>query len=225
MVRYPLFLNLTDKAILIVGAGRVGLRKMRGVLACGPALVTVVDPALPCAAMAALMSEYKSIVYEQRNFEERDIVGKALIFAATNAPEVNALIWDVCRKAGVFCNVADTPTRGDFHVPAHFHEEGVTVAVSTGGASPSLAGHLSRELEAFLHGKLGDTASILKKLRPKLQAIDMTIEEKRDFYRSLIRSCRELGICLDDTDSLVMALKNALPPSLHERIPVILHGF
>ena len=225
MPLYPLFLDLTDKTILIVGAGRVGLRKTRGVIACGPSRILLVDPASPSPEISGLMAECGTIIYEQRKFEKNDIVGKSLVFAATDVSEVNARIADLCRKGNIFCNVADTPSQGDCQVPAHFHEKGVTVAVSTGGASPSLAAHLSRELEAFLHGKVGDTVRILMKLRPKLQAIGMTIDEKRDFYHSMIHACREQGISLDDKGNLAMALKKALPPSLHESLQVILHGF
>ena len=82
-----------------------------------------------------------------RPYEYGDLEGADLAFAATDSREVNAAVASEARERGVRSNVADRPSEGDFAVPSTLRRGGLQVAVSTGGASPTLASRIRNELE------------------------------------------------------------------------------
>ena len=142
-MHYPVFLDLKDRPVLVVGAGRVALRKTRGLLDAG-ALLTVVSPeSLP---------EFDSLPVRliRRRFRASDLAGAALVFAATNDRAVNHRISIEAKHRGIIANIADALEECDFLVPARLSRGGVQIAISTGGASPRLAAELRRKLEQIL---------------------------------------------------------------------------
>jgi precorrin-2 dehydrogenase/sirohydrochlorin ferrochelatase len=84
---------------------------------------------------------------QHRPYEYGDLRGANLAFAATGSREVNAAVAREAKERGVPINVADRPAEGDFAVPSTLRRGGLQVAVSTGGASPTLARRIRSELE------------------------------------------------------------------------------
>jgi siroheme synthase-like protein len=140
---YPIFLELRGKPVLVAGAGRVGLRKSRGLVEAG-ALVTVVAPEIDPAF------ETLPVRMHRRAFEPEDIGAHVLVFAATNRRDVNARIAAEARQRGIPVNVADAPEECDFLVPARVSLPEAQVAISTEGRDPRLAASLRRRVEACL---------------------------------------------------------------------------
>lgn len=224
MQHYPLFLNLTEKDVLVVGAGAVGRRKAASLLRCSPRAVVVVDPGLTPAAARELGAS-GSVRCHARGFAPEDLDGKALVFAATGNREVNALVARLCRERGIFCNIADAPEASDFFVPAHVENQGITLAVGTGGHSPALARRLRAELEAWLGTRYAGLLTILSRLRPMVIALGLPAKENGDIFRSLVDS--PLAELLEtgrraDAETL---LAERLPKPLHAHMGELLHGF
>jgi precorrin-2 dehydrogenase / sirohydrochlorin ferrochelatase len=140
---YPVYLNLLDQPVLVIGAGKVALRKTRGLLEAG-ARVTVVSP--------RFHPEFEGLAIHrvQREFEPADLEGARLVFAATNARKVNQQAGELARTRGIPANIADAPGECGFFVPARINREDVQIAISTGGQSPSRAAGLRRKLEEWL---------------------------------------------------------------------------
>ncbi len=140
---YPIFLDLKDRAVLVVGAGKVALRKVRGLLEAG-ARVTVVAPEWE--------SEFESLPVRlvPRRFRATDLSGAMLVFAATNDRLSNHRIGIAAKGKGVFANIADSAEECDFVVPARLHRGTVQVAISTGGENPRLSSDLRKRLEEVL---------------------------------------------------------------------------
>ena len=140
---YPVFLDLKDRPVLVVGAGKVALRKTRGLLEAG-ARVTVVAP--------KWLPEFEALSVRRvpRRFRASDLSGCCLVFAATNDRAVNHRIGVVAKERGVFANIADSAEECGFVVPARLHRGSVQIAVSTGGESPRLSAELRRKLEEIL---------------------------------------------------------------------------
>jgi len=140
---YPIFLDLKDRPVLVVGAGKVALRKSKGLLEAG-ARVTVVAP--ECEP------EFESLPVRmvRRRFRASDLAGAMLVFAATGDRLANHRIGIAAKGRGVFANIADSAEECDFIVPARLLRGGVQVAVSTGGESPRLAAELRKKLEEVL---------------------------------------------------------------------------
>jgi siroheme synthase-like protein len=140
---YPIFLDLKDRAVLVVGAGKVALRKTKGLLEAG-ARVTVVAPKhLP--EFAAL-----PVRLVLREFRTGDLGGAALVFAATDDRLTNHRIAIAAKGRGILANIADSPEECGFLVPAHLRRGRVQIAVSTGGTNPRVSAELRKKLEAVL---------------------------------------------------------------------------
>jgi precorrin-2 dehydrogenase/sirohydrochlorin ferrochelatase len=146
---YPIFLQLKAKPVLIVGGGAVGWRKAEGLLKAG-ALVTVISPEF--IASFAQLPEVRCVVsaYEAGYLSQAGQPRWVLVFAATNNPRVNAQISMDAGQLGVLCCRCDEPQSGDFIGPAVQRCGPVTLAVTSGGASPGLSGDLARQLAATL---------------------------------------------------------------------------
>jgi len=140
---YPVFLNVRERPVLVAGAGKVALRKTRGLVEAG-ARVTVVAPE-PLEEFAAL-----PVRLLRRSFEPADLEGQYLAFAATDKREVNRRVSEEARRRGIPVNVADAPEECDFIVPARLNRGGVQIAISTGGEDPRRAAEVRRKLEEIL---------------------------------------------------------------------------
>jgi precorrin-2 dehydrogenase/sirohydrochlorin ferrochelatase len=140
---YPIFLDLKDRPVLVVGAGKIALRKTKGLLEAG-ARVTVVSP------------EYEPEFHDlpvrilQRRFRATDLAGAVLVFAATNDRLTNHRIGIAAKGRGVFANIADSAEECGFVVPARVARGSVQIAVSTGGENPRLSAELRKKLEEAL---------------------------------------------------------------------------
>jgi len=143
MRHYPIFLDLKDRPVLVVGAGAVALRKTRGLLEAG-AKVTVVAP--------EAVSDFDELPVRliRRPFRAADLAGNVLVFAATDDRRVNHRIGIAAKGKGIFANIADSAEECDFVVPARVERNDVHVAISTGGKSPRVSADLRRKLEDLL---------------------------------------------------------------------------
>ena len=143
MKYYPIFLDLKDRPVLVVGAGKVALRKTRGLVEAG-ARVTVVAPEWE--------PEFEDLPVRRvaRRFRASDLAGAMLVFAATDDRLTNHRIGVAAKGRGIFANIADSALECDFIVPARVERGAVQIAVSTGGQSPRLAAELRRKLEEVL---------------------------------------------------------------------------
>jgi siroheme synthase-like protein len=163
---YPVFLDVEGKDVLVVGSGAMAEEKVDGLEAAG-ARVTLVE-----------------------RFHDRDLAGKALVIAATDAEE-GARVAAAARRANVFCNVADVPEHCSFILPAIHREGAITVAVSTGGASPALAQWIRGKVAELVGPKHAELAERLRALRPWAKENLPTYAERRDYFQRVVRE--ELG--------------------------------
>lgn len=153
--------------VLVVGGGAVALRKVRGVVEAGGS-PEVVSPAL-LDELRALV-ERRRLVWHCRPYQAGDALGRHLVFAATDRPEVNAAVAREAEADRALVSVADDGEGSLFHVPAAIRQGGVAVAFSTGGASPLLARRLRERLEGVVTPGLGRAAERLARLRDEVQA-------------------------------------------------------
>jgi precorrin-2 dehydrogenase/sirohydrochlorin ferrochelatase len=142
VVLYPIFLDLSGRRCVVVGGGQVANRKARKLLQ-ARAEVVVISP--------QVRPELESVAAEvhRRLYQEGDLEGAHLAFAATDVREVNAAVAREAAERGVPVNVADRPSEGDFAVPSTLRRGRLQLAVSTGGASPTLARRIKDELEGL----------------------------------------------------------------------------
>jgi precorrin-2 dehydrogenase/sirohydrochlorin ferrochelatase len=136
-------LRLEGKKVVVIGGGRVAERKVTGLLGTG-SLITVISPQATDKLKGLAGSGL--IEWLERSFSKEDIEGAFLIFAATNDNVINQSI-KMAASDQQLVTIADDPEGSDFHVPSHIQRGRLSIAVSTGGASPTLARKIREQLE------------------------------------------------------------------------------
>jgi len=167
---YPVLLDLAGVPVLVVGGGPVALRKLTGLVNAG-AVVTVIAPNI-ADGIADLATVHR------RPYATGDLTGYRLVITATDDPQVNAHVSADAKAAGVFVNSADDPQNCTFILPAIARRGPITVAVSTGGASPALASRLRDEIAAtHLTPELEAAAADLRAQRVAVRAAGVSTED------------------------------------------------
>lgn len=179
MPLHPIFLDLAGHDVLVVGAGKVGVRKAREFLACG-AKLRVVSPAFD-PAFAELEGRYQRI---ERHFRPSDEGGARLVVAATSDPETNRAVYALCSQRGILCNVADVPELCDWQAAAVARAGSVQVAVSTRGHAPSLAVFARRELQSWIADGFSELVDVFSRLREEFRS-SMEPHEREAFWKTV----------------------------------------
>ena len=165
-IYYPIFLNIQGKRCVVIGGGKVALRKVKMLLDCG-ANVSVIS-LKPHPDIAKLYKE-KAIHLIQREYESQDLKGAVIAIVCTDVKEVNRKVADEAEKAGVLVNVADDPGPSDFIIPAFFRRGNLTLAVSTSGKSPALARKIRTKLEKSFGEEYASLLSLIGEVRSTLK--------------------------------------------------------
>jgi precorrin-2 dehydrogenase/sirohydrochlorin ferrochelatase len=142
---FPLFVDLTGRRCVVVGGGTVGEGKIEGLLHAGAEITVVAPESTP---RVRDWSHSGRLTLHRREFTTGDLDSAFLVVAATSAADVNHAVASAARQRGVLCNVVDDPPYCDFYYPAVVRRGALQIAISTGGASPSLAHRLREQLEA-----------------------------------------------------------------------------
>ena len=164
---YPVSLVIAGQPCLVVGGGPVAARKVEG-LSRGGAHVTVVAPSVD-PDIEQIAAE-RDVAVEHRPYRPGEAASYRLVITATGIPDVDAAVATDADAAGVWVNSADDPAHCTFLLPAIHRDGPVTVAVSTGGASPALATWLRRRIAEALGEGLGGLAEVLADARRTVQA-------------------------------------------------------
>ena len=159
MSYFPMFIDIEGKHILVVGAGKIALRRVQTLLQFR-ARIKVIAKEIPKEQKEAfhlLVSEGK-IVLEEKAFEESDLTEAFfLVLAATNVKKLNHEICMLCRKRKILANTATNRTDCDFYFPAVAVQEELVVGITGDGSD---------------HRKVAETAARIRKV------LEMEHEEK-----------------------------------------------
>lgn len=161
---YPIFLDLHGLDVLVVGAGRIGARKVDGLLAAGARVHLV------AVEVGALIDHPALESVHERAFQSSDIDGMRLVITATGDVDTDRRIASTARSGNVWTNAADQPVDCEFILPAITRAGRVTGAISTDGASPALAGYLRDRLAEILTSDIGRIAEVLAAERAGVKA-------------------------------------------------------
>ncbi len=201
---FPVMMKLAGRRVLVVGAGKVAIRKVRDLLPCG-ATILVVAPRVD-AAIRNLASAGRLRI-QQREFHPDDIVGTVLVFVATDDPSVNRLVVRSARARGVPVNAVDQPELCDFYLASVVRRGPLLLAVSSGGTSPALAATLARELGANLEESLEQYLALLSEARAETRRLFPNDPEKRfALNRSLVRTNARWLVSAGNIDAARRAL-------------------
>ena len=178
---YPVFLRLTRRRVLLVGGGRVAAGKLPALLEAG-ARVTIVAPAVRPELRLA------GAAVVERAFEPADLDSISFVVAAA-PPEVNRAVAEAAEARGLFVNAVDDAVSASALLGGVVRRGGATVAVSTGGRAPALAGLLREALEAVLPEDLDTWVALGERVRAQWKERGIPIVDRRPL---LLRALQDL---------------------------------
>ena len=164
---FPLFADLRDRIVVVVGGGVVAARKVGALQGTG-ARIVVVAPALG-EALAALAAEGR-IVHHAGRFTPGSLDDAWLAIAATDDPDINRAVAEAGEARRVWVNVVDDAELARVHLPARVERGPLQVAISSGGGAPMLARLVREQLERQFDHSLGALAALLARQRARLLA-------------------------------------------------------
>lgn len=181
---FPLFLDLRDQRVVIVGGGDIAARKI-ALLERAGACITVISPTLN-DTLAELYKEQR-ISWLNEHFFATHVHGARLVVAATDDSRVNATVAYAAKRANIMVNVVDDLLHSNTIFPAIVDRSPVIVAVSSGGASPILTRLLREKLETLLPPSLGPLAALAGRYRDRIKAVLNNSADRRRFWDELLR--------------------------------------
>lgn len=185
MKYYPIFLRVDGRHCLVVGGGGVGTRKVESLLAAA-ARVSVVSPTVTDRLRA--LAEAGAVEWRARAYESSDVEGIFLVYAATSDDDLHERIHRDAEAAGALVNVVDRPRWCSFIVPSIAERGDLTVAVSTGGASPALARRVRLDIERLLGPEYERALALLSRLRVYLRREQRSFAERQEIFERLLSS-------------------------------------
>jgi len=208
MTLYPININIRDRLCVVVGGGRVAARKVVSLLGSG-AVVKVISPRI-CPKIETLEQQQR-LELVRRQYQSGDLTGACLVFAATDRAKVQQKILDEAGKRSLLINVADSPERCTFQIPASLKREDLLITVSTGGGSPLLAATIREELERRYGEEYGVLVRLLAALRVQLLELDLPGVNRKKVFKKLL-SLNILGLMqTHHRDQLRALLEAELP--------------
>lgn len=180
---FPLFADLRNRTVLVVGGGAVAERKVEALLHAG---------ALPQVGSLSLNEglnhrrETGRIRWLEGAFQEDWLNEAWLVIAATDDHEVNRQVYEAATARRILANVVDAAEWCSFHSPAVVQRGLLQIAVSSGGGAPMLARHVRRQLETLLDDSLGTLAELLTRRREAIRARFPDMGLRRRFFETLL---------------------------------------
>ena len=168
---FPVFLKLAGRRVLVVGGGPVATSKIGALVAAG-AKITVIAPVMTPGIDASPVTRHR------REFRPDDVEGAWLVVAAAT-PEVNREVARVAEARGVFVNAVDDPPNATAYLGGVVRRAGVTLAISTNGQAPALAGLLREALDAVLPADLDRWVAEARAIRPRWIAKRVPMADRR----------------------------------------------
>lgn len=144
---FPMFVDLTGKKVLMVGGGKIALRRVKTLLRFG-AQIRVIAPEL-CGELEDLEREGR-ICAERRRYRTGDTEGADLVLAAAGSREVGCAVRAESMERGIPVNVADDKRLCDFYFPSVVMTEDVVVGINSGGTDPGMVRRTRQRLERIL---------------------------------------------------------------------------
>lgn len=203
MALFPIFLKLTDRRCVVIGAGHLAESKIESLRAADARITVIATHASLPIREQAIAGE---LTLHLRPYQTGDLAGAFLVVAATNDPAVNRAVFVEAESSGVLCNAVDDPPFCDFYFPSVVRRGDLQIAISTAGQSPALAQQLRKQLNEQLPLDLGDWLTELGNLRREVVAAEPLNEARRLFLHELAQ--REV-CAYDQCPSRIMARNHA----------------
>ncbi len=218
MKLYPVMINIEGKKAVVIGGGSVAFRKVKDLLECGAA-VTIIAPEIHDEIAHLADSQSGKINIIKREYRAGDCEGALIVFSATDDENVNRHVYSEASDKNILINAVDDPPNCSFFMPSWFSRNGLIVAVSTSGISPSLSARIRRDLERSIPESVDDSLAALQQARKIIREdsdfTDLSSEQRGTMLKQIVQDDNLLGDLVysyknDTVKKLLLKLKTVL---------------
>ena len=185
MEYFPFFMDIENKKCVVAGGGSVAFRKIKKLIPYKPLIKVVAEDI--CQSILEL--DFAGLSLEKKRFELSDLDGAFFVIAATDDEELNGEISDYCKKSGILVNVVDSREGCGFIFPSLYKRGGLSIGISTGGASPNLAAHCRNVLEKNIPSETEAIVDFLSELRPEAKRRIPDGKKRSAFFKECMEVC------------------------------------
>lgn len=187
MAYFPFFMDVSEGGGLIVGGGRIALRKIETLLSFDARLTVCAPSPLP------QIEAISGLTVLRRAFAPSLLEGKLFVIAATDDRALNAKIAALCREKRIPVNAVDDRESCSFLFPALVRRGPLTVGISTGGASPSGAVYWKERIAGLIPEDAGNLLNYLASLRPRVRDAVSDEVDRAAVFAALFDTCLKNG--------------------------------
>ena len=181
MAYFPMFVELRGKKCLIIGGGKVALRKAVALLDFEAGLTIVASRIIP--EFIELEANHRPLVeIIERDYKEEDLQEAFLVIAATDDKELNRRISVDCKTKGIPVNVVDVKEECSFIFPAYVRKKSITVGITSSGNSPVLTQQIKKTVEKNLPDYIGLLSDKMGNARKLVKSEFHTERERKQVY-------------------------------------------
>ena len=181
---YPMFADLNGRRCVVIGGGLIAQRKVTTLLSYG-AQIAVISPTV--TKRLAAYARARKIRHAARRFRPADLRGAWLVYASTSDERINQLVYRTATAKRIFTNVVDQKPLCSFIAPAIFRRGLLTIAVSTSGASPSLAKKVRSDLARAIGADYVPMLRLLTSLRGIAKRKLPGYRDRKIYFDRLVR--------------------------------------
>jgi len=179
MAYFPMFMDMSDLKVLVVGGGHIATEKLEKLIDFTKELTVI---ALRVEDEAQAMIDTYGLILHQRAYEVGDIEGFDIVIVATDTVEIHKKIYEESRGSRILVNSVDNTKYCDFIFPSYVKKEDLTIAFSTGGASPAFAKQIRRHFEKIIPDSVGAFLTKMKNLRTTMPKG----KERMEYFDTLV---------------------------------------
>ena len=185
MAYFPVFIEIENKEVILVGGGRVASHKMDILLQFKPR-ITVISPQF-CEELLLLAQQNPNhVTLITKKFADYDIQGATFVVAATDDEDLNSHISSICQEKNILVNVVDVKKECSFIFPAIVKKKELVIAISTSGSSPALASRLKQDISEAIPDYYVDVIEFLGEHRDYIRREISTQKERKLVYNQFI---------------------------------------
>ncbi len=182
---FPIFMDLKARRVLVIGGGKIAVEKLRKIVLCCNNTVVITKEVKD--EYIEELAERGKIKLEIREFEESDLEGVFIVVSATDNKELNQRVYDLCSSRNIPVNSVDQKDKCSFIFSAEIRRGDLTIAVSTGGASPGLAARIRNQIEDLISDDAEIYIEEAKKAREEIKSKEWENRKKSKILKEIAR--------------------------------------
>lgn len=198
MTYFPMFVDLKDKKVLVLGGGKVVYRKVVKLLEYEAKIVLVAKKI--CPEIKDMAARHSNLILKNKKFEIEDIKNSFFVISATNDCILNQQIAQICKSLNIPINSVDDVQNCSFLFPALIKKDSLVIGFSTNGKAPNISALVKNIIEQNLPENIGAVVETICLLREKLKNKVSSQEIRARIISDLTEYCRKKNFKINNCE-------------------------